>query len=272
MKERSRNIRQSRAGASSPKIGFTLIELLVVIAIIAILAGMLLPVLAKAKEKGNHVACKNNMKQITLAFALYIDTHNETFPGAASKGAYKPMREDWIFWNTYDTRLQGTIFRDPQKSAIAPYMGRFSTNLFRCPSDRDVQTRQLNQIKTPNAVNYYLYSYTLNSYVVGNKNHGMSSLYDPDAIAPPLHFRSSQIRTPSQKIMLVDENSRTAKGVISTNPDDGRWTPSDDRNPDNANQITARHGGRGTVSFPDGHVEAVKPIFGNRSANYDPTL
>ena len=151
-------------------------------------------------------------------------------------------------------------------------MGRFSTNLFRCPSDRDVWTRQQNQIKNPKSVNYYLYSYSLNSHVVNDQNRGMSSLYDPDAVAPPLHFRAARIRNPSQKIMLIDESSRTARGTISTNPDDGRWTPSDNSNPDNGNQITARHGGRGTVSFPDGHVDGVKPIFGNKSANYDPTL
>ena len=57
--------------------GFTLIELLVVIAIIAILAAMLLPVLAKAKQKTVGISCMNNLKQLTLGFLMYPGDHGE---------------------------------------------------------------------------------------------------------------------------------------------------------------------------------------------------
>jgi prepilin-type N-terminal cleavage/methylation domain-containing protein/prepilin-type processing-associated H-X9-DG protein len=67
------------APVRSARRGFTLIELLVVIAIIAILAGMLLPSLARAKEAGRRIACVNNMRQLGLSARLYCDDNNSMF-------------------------------------------------------------------------------------------------------------------------------------------------------------------------------------------------
>jgi len=134
--------------------GFTLIELLVVIAIIAILAAILFPVFAQAREKARQTTCLSNEKQIALAFLQYNQDYDEQFPGStdALKVIDNPVQNpcavtgqggwndpntsagiaDWS-WEMYDTGPGGEA-RMTWDVLIQPYMK--STGAFTCPDDQ----------------------------------------------------------------------------------------------------------------------------------------
>jgi prepilin-type N-terminal cleavage/methylation domain-containing protein len=119
---------RSASQPSFDRRGFTLIELLVVIAIIAILAAILFPVFAQAREKARQISCISNMKQIGLAFIMYDQDYDETFPDAISnttqQGGCAPDLDWWHLNGGYAILVypyikNGQIFKCP--SAESPF-------------------------------------------------------------------------------------------------------------------------------------------------------
>lgn len=95
--------------------GFTLIELLVVIAIIAILAAILFPVFAKAREKAKQATCVSNVKQIMNGVSMYTQDYDEVFPSCANAWT---ANEPWVFW----------------PSQLQPYIKNW--NVYSCPGNK----------------------------------------------------------------------------------------------------------------------------------------
>src|SRR6059058_3353568 len=117
--ERSRG----RTCVSRQRRGFTLIELLVVIAIIAILAAILFPVFARAREKARATSCLSNLKQCALATLMYVQDYDETFPRVPNVAdpylhPNQPVdKQGWLYW----------------AQMVQPYAK--NQRIFACPSD-----------------------------------------------------------------------------------------------------------------------------------------
>ncbi|RYX82079.1 DUF1559 domain-containing protein [bacterium] len=128
---------------SYQKRAFTLIELLVVIAIIAILASILFPVFARARENARRASCQSNMKQLGLGFLQYTQDYDEAYPGSAPPSAvltklpFSPLGH-WVPAGVVVTNTNPSLV---QNGAIFPYIK--STQIYICPSDVNGDKKRL---------------------------------------------------------------------------------------------------------------------------------
>jgi prepilin-type N-terminal cleavage/methylation domain-containing protein len=232
---------------------FTLVELLIVIGIIAVLIGVLMPVLAKARAAANRTVCLSNIRQLGIGILMYCNENDGWFPTCAwaENGiSHKQFPDDWIHWQAN---------RNLDDSAIAKFVGRGEKlkSILRCPAD-SFDGRKTRITASPGQ-GPYLYSY--------NMNHAIATNVKP---YPGQRTKITQWRAPCRKIMLTELLERANDSPIwayssplAHRHGTGVFHKNIDGFPEMA--FGAKAGRNVSAMFIDGHTESI-----DQDSSYDP--
>jgi prepilin-type N-terminal cleavage/methylation domain-containing protein/prepilin-type processing-associated H-X9-DG protein len=212
---------------------FTLIELLVVIAIIAILASILFPVFAQAREKARQAGCASNLRQIGLAVRMYAQDYDETFPHNCDE----PRPNG----STKRTPVEGTCWAGWISNVLAPY--EKNAQIYKCPSVST--TWGFNNWRLPDKAGSYSYNY-----------RSLGGAWGPVGKTPgQAVITEAAILEPSRLAMMWDSANSWADcgymGSCGINARDLDWYRKKDFT------LTSWHNGRNTYLFVDGHVKTL---------------
>ncbi len=202
---------------------FTLIELLVVIAIIGILAAMLLPALKKAKDTAQKILCASNVKQIGLAWFVYIGNNNDGLP-ANQTNVWNPAttkNQSWHF--LMRDELGQPDMADVKWDSLNP---KYTAKFLNCPSHTNLGSSVLG---------VWYASYGMNTYGIGGNRCYAST---------PFYRHISQLKKPDTLIGFMDSQHSATPLTHGAGSVSYQGT-----------NISTRHDGKPNVLYCDGHVE-----------------